>query len=65
MQKLIKLLIWLKSNVDNIRATEKWLGHTADFLDEIILQKTRSLMFSLRPSGLLKISILIIYEMIL
>jgi len=37
MRKLIKLLIWLKSNVANIRATEKWLGHTADFLDELVL----------------------------
>lgn len=37
MRKLIELLIWLKSNVANIRATEKWLGHTADFLDELVL----------------------------
>lgn len=37
MRKMIKLLIWLKSNVANIRATEKWLGHTTDFLDELVL----------------------------
>lgn len=37
MRKLIKLLIWLKNNVANIRATEEWLGHIADFLDELVL----------------------------
>lgn len=33
MRKLIKLLIWLKSNVANIRATEKWLGHLCFHFD--------------------------------
>lgn len=37
MRKLIKLLIWLKSNSVNIRASGKLLGHTADFLDELVL----------------------------